>query len=320
MARSSSQRASHPPARRRPQPRPASRDGRGGGKSRGGGGGRPPARRGPGAGGLPRWARVTIPVGVVVVVVAVLALVATSGGGGKQPSSGPVRSPAPAAVASAVTGVPSSVFDQVGVVQGLQAPSAISKGKPLTSDGKPEVLFLGDEWCPICATERWPLTVALARFGTFSGLKVTKSSSTDSYPNTNTLSFFGSSYSSPYLVFDPLEQQDRTGKALIPVPTAALSLEQSLGGNGVPFIDFGGRYQLNTASYNPGVLEGLTWQQIAGDLTHPTGSQAQAVQEGIVASANQLSAVLCRLTGNQPAAVCSSTGVKVAASSIGGSG
>lgn len=261
-----------------------------------------------------------VPAGVVVVVVAVLAIVATSGGGGKQPGNEFVRSPAPAAVASAVTGVPSAVFDQVGVVQGLQAPTAIGKGTALTSDGKPQVLYLGDEWCPICATERWPLAVALARFGTFTGLKVTKSSSTDSYPDTNTVSFVGSTYSSPYLAFNPLEMQDRYGKNLIPTPKAELSLQRSLGAEGVPFIDFGGKYKLNTASYNPGVLEGLTWQQIAADLTHPSGSQGQAVQQGIVASANQLSAVLCRLTGNQPAAVCTSTGVKVAASSIGGSG
>ena len=36
--------------------------------------------------------------------------------------------------------------------------------------GKPEVLFVGAEYCPFCAAERWPLIVALSRFGHFGAL------------------------------------------------------------------------------------------------------------------------------------------------------
>lgn len=318
MAKSTQrQRPVHPPARR---PRPSGGGARGGGGPGRGGGGRP---RGGGAGRGPSgrpWARVAIPGAVVVVIVAVLALVATSGGGGgKKTSSGPDRVAASATIVSQVNNVPAATFDQVGVVQGLRAPSAV-KSTALSSGGKPEVLYLGDEWCPVCATERWPLAVALARFGTFSNLQLTKSSSTDSDPDTNTLSFTGSTYTSPYLAFDPIEMQDRNGNKLVPTPTAQLSLEQSLGATGVPFVDFAGKYVLNTASYNPGVLSGLTWQQIASDLAQPSDSQGRNVQLGIVGSANQLSAVLCKLTGGQPADVCTSTGVKVAAAALSSSG
>ena len=43
----------------------------------------------------------------------------------------------------------------------------------LTADGKPEVLYVGAEYCPFCAAERWPVVVALSRFGTWSGLSAT---------------------------------------------------------------------------------------------------------------------------------------------------
>src|SRR5262249_48840261 len=78
-------------------------------------------------------------------------------------------------------------------------------GAPLLKDGKPLVLYLGAEYCPFCAAERWAMVVALSRFGTFSGLTITHSSSTDTYPKTPTFSFHGASYTSTYLSFDGVE-------------------------------------------------------------------------------------------------------------------
>ena len=46
-----------------------------------------------------------------------------------------------------------------------------SYGSPLSSGGKPEVLYVGTEFCPYCAAESWSLIVALSRFGQFSGLQ-----------------------------------------------------------------------------------------------------------------------------------------------------
>ena len=74
------------------------------------------------------------------------------------------------------------------------------------ADGKPEITYVGAEYCPYSAAERWALAVALSRFGTFSHLSGTHSSSTDVYPNTQTLSFYGSSYSSPYVDFQAVEE------------------------------------------------------------------------------------------------------------------
>jgi hypothetical protein len=60
--------------------------------------------------------------------------------------------------------------------------------------GKPLVVYIGAEYCPFCAAQRWPLVVALSRFGTFSGLSVTRSASEDVFPDTATLSFHSASY------------------------------------------------------------------------------------------------------------------------------
>src|SRR5438874_585634 len=63
-------------------------------------------------------------------------------------------------------------------------------GTPLTKDGKPEVLYIGDEYCPYCAAERWAMAVALSKFGTFTGLRGIRSSSSDAFPSTPTLTFY----------------------------------------------------------------------------------------------------------------------------------
>src|SRR5271166_6919650 len=95
---------------------------------------------------------------------------------------------ATAAEASLVTRqlstVPVSTLNAVGHGSGV-APLIPTKGQPaLISGGKPEILYVGAEYCPYCAAERWALTVALSRFGTFSNLHLIHSSNADIYPNT----------------------------------------------------------------------------------------------------------------------------------------
>ncbi len=68
----------------------------------------------------------------------------------------------------------------------------------------------------------------------------------------------------------------------------------------IPFIDFGNSYMSVGASYNPGVLAGLTWSQIAADLHDPSSQ----VAKGALGAANYITAAICSLTGNQPATAC----------------
>ena len=80
----------------------------------------------------------------------------------------------------------------------MTPPTVVRASRPLTLNGKtPAMLYYGAEYCPFCAAERWAMTAALSRFGTWSGLKITASSHTDSTPATNTFSYHGASLSQP---------------------------------------------------------------------------------------------------------------------------
>src|SRR4029079_19324163 len=93
---------------------------------------------------------------------------------------------------------------------GVQAAPAPITAPALTSGGKPKVLYVGAEYCPFCAAQRWPVVVALSRFGTWSGLRQTTSASGDVYPDPSTLSFHRAAYASDYLSFTGVETNRRT--------------------------------------------------------------------------------------------------------------
>jgi hypothetical protein len=65
----------------------------------------------------------------------------------------------------------------------VRPPEKLAATTPLLySKARPEIIFLGAEFCPYCATERWSIVMALSKFGTFSHLVGTTSSSTDVDP------------------------------------------------------------------------------------------------------------------------------------------
>jgi thiol-disulfide isomerase/thioredoxin len=240
----------------------------------------------------------------VVVLVAIGLIVGLGLSKGTPKQSAATTGPLPASV-QAKLDVPVSVLTAVGAGSALSSAIKPATGPPLTSGGKPEMLYIGAEWCPYCAAERWAMAVALSRFGTFSPLKGIHSSSSDVYPNTATLTFYKSTYTSKYLVFTPVEAED-VNRNPLQQPTAA---QQALWtkyapGNTFPFIDIGDRFVAST-TYNPQVLQGLTWSQIAADLHNPSSP----VAKGAVGSANLFTAAICKLTGNAPANVCTAAPV-----------
>ena len=79
-----------------------------------------------------------------------------------------------------------------------------------------------------------------------------------------------------------------------------------------PFVDFGNRYVIDGASYDPAVLANLTWQQIGADLADPSSGVGRAID----GTANRITAAICKITNDQPSAVCTSTGVTSASGSI----
>lgn len=222
---------------------------------------------------------------------------------------------APASLIQKVTSVSSDVFKAVGIGTVTNPPKPIN-GPAIPKNGKPQIVYMGAEYCPYCATERWPMVIALSRFGSFSNLKTTHSSLTDVYSDTQTFSFHGSSYSSPYIVFTPVELFSNvpSGSAYTALdqPTSA---EQSLqntydsppyvpssSAGAIPFIYFNGKYLITGASYSPTVLQGKTADQIASALSNPN----DLITKGAVGAANAITAAICGMTGNQPAGVCNS--------------
>jgi hypothetical protein len=199
--------------------------------------------------------------------------------------------------------------------------------------GKPEFLYVGAEYCPYCAAERWSMVVALSRFGTFSKLYQTTSSSTDVYPSTPTFTFYsalykGPVYNSSYIDFVPVETQgnvqDSSGNyPSLQTPTAAQqTLLNTYDGppytatstaGSIPFIDIGNRYVLSGASYSPQDLANLQWQDIANDLADPNST----VSKDILGTANYLTAALCTMTHQQPGNVCNTPTIQSIEQSVG---
>jgi hypothetical protein len=267
---------------------------------------------------------------IVAVVVVVIALVVFKGASKAALKAPPDDGPTGAALASVVselTGIPAGVLDAVGAGSltgdgiGVASRSATGyltplRGTPLVSDGKPEVLYVGGDFCPYCAALRWPLIVALSRFGTFSGLTTTRSAiesgagQPEPYPGTPTWTFHGSRYASKYLTFTAVEMQTNipdpktggyTSRQQLSVAQQAVMSAYDPAGS-IPFIDIGNAYgQLSILPpYGPQDLAGLTWSQIAASAGDPSSSLAK----GIDGSASYLTAAICRITGNQPASAC----------------
>lgn len=245
------------------------------------------------------------------IIVVVLVGIAVFGNSNKPASSSSSDSGATLAsssIVSDISSVPESVLQVIGKGTAAASPEAIS-APDLTSGQKPEVFYEGAEFCPYCATERWPLAVALAKFGSFTNLKLTHSSTTDVYPDTNTLSFYGSTFASSYINFTPVEIYSNVPQdgyyAPLQTPTVA---EQALASKydtsgSIPFVDFGGKYDIQGATYSPSLLQKQSWSEIAGALADPNSP----IAKGVDGAANTITAAICELTNNQPANVCNST-------------
>jgi hypothetical protein len=269
--------------------------------------------------------RLLLAVGAVVVVIVIVAGLVTIRlvGGGKKTATGPTGA-ADASIVSAISSVPEATYNSVGAGT-IQATPAPITGDPLTADGKPKVLYIGAEFCPYCAFERWPVTVAMSRFGKFTGLGTTHSASADVFPNTPTLSFHGATYTSQYLSFTGVEtttnEPDGSGYKPLDTPSAEdAATEKKYNappyvkeGGSIPFVDLGGKFVVSGATNTPQVLAGKTQAQIADALKDANSPISKAV----LGSANVYTAALCQLTNNQPSNVCSLPGVTSAAAKLG---
>jgi hypothetical protein len=254
-------------------------------------------------------------VGLVLVFVALVVIVSLLR---PKPSSEPATSAGSAG--TAVQQVPESTLSAVGAGSGVTPPMALpASTPPLTQNGKPQVLYVGAEYCPFCAAERWPLIVALSRFGSFDNLGAASSSATDTFPNTQTFSFHGSTYTSDYVTFDGVETETNTGQALDQPTAAQQALFQrydtapyTTQPGAIPFLIIGNRFVSVGSEYDPGILQGMTRDQIVAALSDPTSP----VAESIDGAANTITAAICQTTGGKPADVCSSPTITQVATTL----
>lgn len=295
----------------------------------------PPAKGRPA--GLFTW----LAIGIVVVVVAALVIIkVTTSSTTTSPSSG--FQATDATTLAQLTKIPATVFDTVGIkspVAPVTPPIAI-KGQPAltgaTSTGAtlPEVFYLGAEYCPFCAAQRWPTIVALSRFGTWSGLGNMDSSTLtgEGYPGTPSFTFVKASYTSKYLAFrgieefnnvfnsslnfySPLQKPTTSENALFKKYDTSKWIPgmNSTSNGSIPFESIGNKFLVSGASFTPATLAGLTRSQIAAGLSDPTSP----VTDAIITSVNYQTAALCVLTNNQPGNVCNSAGVSTAKKAMG---
>jgi len=191
----------------------------------------------------------------------------------------------------------------IGVVSG--PPTAVS-ANALMLNGKPEVLYIGADYCPYCAVTRWPLVLALMRFGNVSNLAYMTSNGSDVDPNTPTFTFSNLTYSSNTISFVGREIETR---AYQPFQNLTSSESRILtrfdSSESVPFIDFANVSVQLGAPIDPQPMDGHTWGWIASQISNPNSKMSQ----GVIGTANIYTAYICEVANNTPA-VCSQQYVK----------
>lgn len=260
------------------------------------------------------WQSPWLIVGALVGITAIVVVLLVVGlGGGGSATSAPKTDRAPAAIVDAATHPDVAALASVGASGATNPFAALpATTPPLTADGRPLVALVGADYCPFCAARRWSAVVALSRFGTFSDLGLTTSSSSDVFPNTSSFSFHGSSYSSQYVSFAGVETETRDRQPL-DTPSAALTSvlaefdapPYTSQAGAIPFLDIGGRYLSIGGGYSPSLLQGMSAQQIADAMRDPSNTVGRA----IMADANIITAAICAVTNGQPASVCASAPV-----------
>ncbi len=210
----------------------------------------------------------------------------------------------------------------ISIKKSLSSKSAIKPITPvtgeatLTKNGLPRVLYIGADFCPFCAAERWALVVALSKFGTFTTLHYMTSSASDVYPSTPTFTFYKSAYTSKYISFTPVETATNIpsagGYKPLESPTknensifnkldAPPYVTQSSAGS-IPFVDIGNTGLIVGAQYSPAVLKGMNWTNIVSSI-YSTNDNIVSIK--ILSSAARVIQDICKLTNEKPQNVCS---------------
>ena len=185
----------------------------------------------------------------------------------------------------------------------------VSKGK------KVGLLYIGADFCPYCAGQRWALVLTLLRFGHFTGLDYMASSATDVYANTPTFSFLKATYTSEYVDFTPVETANREGKKLESMNQSQNAIFNKFdvppyvpSYGGIPFVYVDGEYLVSRPMVGPNELSGMDWEQVVASFKNQESNLFQSAMPQV----NALTAAICSLDGGNPDNVCSAPGVTAA--------
>ncbi len=217
--------------------------------------------------------------------------------------------------------VPTSTLQSVGLPSSVDVPTRVTPSlSTVASNGL--VSYVGAEFCPYCALQRWALLVALSKFGTFTHLDdQVFSSSSDVYPHLASWSFVGAAFTSKYFTFKATELTSSKPSPGGPGGYQRLqrmsraqrvAFDKFNPQRGLPFVDIGNRYVTLGASASPSVLEGLSLSEIGNDLKHSQSPVAGAVD----GAANYLIAALCTMTQKTPPAICSNGVIQTASRAL----
>jgi len=183
-----------------------------------------------------------------------------------------------------------------------------STGTPFVASGKPVLVFVGADYCLYCAVQRWSLIMALDRFGNFSNLTYMTSSIADG--DYSTFTFTKSHYQSNYLSFQSYELDDRSGATIATLPANYTAGFQQYG-SAFPFLNFANRYVISGAILDPGILGSKNWTEIITSIQIGDNTGGLIKQ-----SANLITAIICKTTGDKPTAVCNQSSISTVSSSL----
>jgi thiol-disulfide isomerase/thioredoxin len=239
-----------------------------------------------------RWAWAGLAM-VALVIGAAVALFLTGGGG-----SGANATPASGSVPAGSQRPSDAASVALGQVRR-------ESGEPLLDGGKPLVFFMGAEWCPFCASERWALVEATSRFGKWSGLGELRSrEGQDYFPALPTYDLSRATYTSDYLSVRHKEVATVDGDPLQKLGSFEQRLVDEYDKLGsVPFLFAAGprgRYTVELG-FSPGLLDGQSFVSLRKGAAAAAPTPAV---EAIGGEADAITALICKLDGRQPASVC----------------
>jgi len=212
----------------------------------------------------------------------------------------------------ALQSVPMSVSAAVGTGTTTAVPVLVDGPILRGQRGLPRVLYVGGDFCPFCAAQRWALIVALSRFGRFQSLRFSQSAADIEYPSTPTVTFHGATFQSQYVDFTGVETRGNVRVNGKYPPLDTLSAQDAPlyhrydappytgRAGGIPFIDIANRFVVQGAGFSPGLLHGTSWSTIVAHLSEPGSEDARA----IIGTANVLTATICAATADTPRVVC----------------